>query len=293
MIITVDYTSILINKRKIPVKKKLCVLFESLLSLDRKPIGVKFLLTEDDYEASTSFEYKSGMPYCTAIKNASKGSHYKMNMENSSCVAASRALGFTEISEESLSGSRHEKLGVYKNLCISRSVAKDMVYCQHRCTGVEIKPLDAFQKDEPDVVVMVTSPYNAMRIVQGYAYHFGQLKNIKMAGMCAICQECTSYPYETNSLNISMLCSGTRCVGQWSENELGIGFPYHYFESIVEGLIQTTNPMEDNKSKKKIAQRLSDHGLASSLEIKPNDNYYRGAYGTPKQKEKEKQQDIE
>ena len=266
------------------MENNLPLIFKSLLSLERKPVGIRFLLTESDYEKSTSLDFKSGMPYCTAVKNATKGSNYKMSYENSSCIAASRALGLTEVSEESLSGSRHTKLGVYKDLCISRSVAKDMVYCEHSCKGVEIKPLEQYIEDKPDVVIVIASPFNAMRIVQSYSYNFGQLKNIKMAGMCAICQECTSYPYETNSMNISMLCSGTRCVGQWTESELGIGFPYHYFESIVEGLIKTINPMESNKNKRRILQKLASNNLDNLIEIKLNNNYYRGAYGTPKQK---------
>lgn len=266
------------------MENNLSIIFESLLDLERKPVGIKFLLTESDYENSTSLDYKSGMPYCTAVRNASNGSNYKMNHENSSCIAASRALGFTKVSEESISGSRHAKLGVYKDLCISRSVAKDMVYCEHSCKGIEIKPLEDYVEDNPDVVIIVTSPFNTMRVIQSYAYNFGQLKNIKMVGMCAICQECTSYPYETNSMNISMLCSGTRCVGQWTENELGIGFPYHYFESIVIGLIKTINPMENNKNKKRILEKLASNNLNDLIEIKFNNNYYKGAYGTPKQK---------
>lgn len=240
------------------------------------------MLEDEEFEDNNSSYYINGMPYCTAIKNASKGLNYKMDYYNSSCIAASRALGFIKPTKDSISGSRHMKLGVYKDLCVSRSVAKDMVYCEHECRGVEIKPLKDYIDYNPDIVIMVTSPYNAMRMVQSYAYNFGQLKNIKMAGMCAICQECTSYPYETNSMNISMLCSGTRCVGQWNEDELGIGFPYNYCNAIVEGLINTINPMENNKNKLKIMQNLSSNNLEHLIDIKLNNNYYKGAYKTPK-----------
>ncbi|WXR63107.1 DUF169 domain-containing protein [Peptostreptococcaceae bacterium AGR-M142] len=184
--------------------------------------------------------------------------------------------------KDAISGSRHVKLGVYKDLCISRFVAKNMVYCEHECRGVEIKPLKDYINYNPDIVIMVTSAFNAMRMVQSYVYNFGQLKNIKMAGMCAICQECTSYPYETNSMNISMLSSGTRCVGQWSEDELGIGFPFNYCNAIVEGLINTINPIENNKNKLKIMGKLSSNNLENLIDIKLNDNYYKGAYKTPK-----------
>lgn len=259
---------------------------ETLLELERKPVGVKFLLSESDFESSELVVPSRGTPYCTAIRNAGNGRKCKMDAAHCSCIAASRALGMADITEEVSSGSRHVKLGVYENLCISRSVAKDMVYCNHKCVGVEIMPLEDFTDRDPDMVIIVTNPFNSMRIVQGYAYHFGQLKNIKMSGMCAICQDCTSYPFEKNTINLSMLCSGTRCVSQWGKDEMGIGIPYHYLDKIVSGILNTVNPMENNKDKKIISNKLDTNGLKDKLEIVYNQNYYKGAYGTPEQMKK-------
>ena len=254
-----------------------------LLELRRKPIGIKFLLTEADYATSPVRVPPTGMPYCTAVRWAGRGRSYKMDAAHCSCFAASRALGMASVPEEALSGSRHAKLGVYENLGVSRAVARDMVYCAHKCTGVEIMPLDQYVDHNPDVVIIVTTPYNAMRITQGYAYHNAQLTNVKVAGMCAICQECTSYPHERNQLNLSLLCSGTRCVAQWEKDELGVGIPYHYLGQVINGLRQTVNPMEFNRDKERIARKLAEAGQEDAMEIVFNHNYYTGAYGTPQQ----------
>lgn len=254
-----------------------------LLDLRRRPVGIKFLLTGDDYAASPLPAPANGMPYCTAVRWAAQGRGYKMDAAHCACFAASRALGLAPVAEDALSGSRHAKLGVYENLCVSRAVARDMVYCQHKCAGVAIMPLDQYETTVPDVVLIVATPYNAMRLTQAYAYHSGQLKSIKMAGMCAICQECTSYPYERNQPNVSLLCSGTRCVAQWADDELAIGIPYHQLAQLVDGLRQTVNPMEPNQNKERIARRLADAGRENALDIVYNRNYYTGAYGTPEQ----------
>ncbi len=255
-----------------------------LLDFRRKPVGIRFLLTEADYASSKAPELTGGMPYCTAVKWAGEGRSCKMDAAHGACSAASRALGMAEIGEEVYSGSRHAKLGVYENLGVSRSIAKDMVYCAHKCYGVEIMPLEAYDEaNKPDVVVIVTTPHNAMRLIQGYAYHRGQLKEIKMAGMCAVCQECTSYPFEKNMPNISMLCSGTRCVAQWAKDELGVGIPYHQLGQVISGLKKTVNPMEANEDKQRIAQRLAAAGQSDALEIVFSHNYFTGAYGTPEQ----------
>jgi uncharacterized protein (DUF169 family) len=254
-----------------------------LLELPRKPVGIRFLLTQDDFDNCEATALAGGMPYCTAVRWATMGRNCKMDADHCACFAASRALGLASVSEEAISGSRHAKLGVYENLGVSRTVARDMVYCAHRCVGVEIRPLAEYEKNPPDIIILVSTPYNIMRVVQGYAYHHGQLTNVKVTGMCAICQECTSYPHERNMPNLSMLCSGTRCVAQWGKEEMAVGIPYHYLGRILSGLQHTVNPIEPNPDKERIAQRLNAAGLAVEMDIVLGKNYYTNAYGTPAQ----------
>lgn len=132
--------------------------------------------------------------------------------------------------------------------------------------------------EEPDIVIIVTEPFNMMRIIQGHTYHNGQVKNIKLAGMQAICQECTSYPFEINDINISLLCAGTRMLAQWKEDELGIGMPFHKFSGIGDGIERTVNSLERNKNKKEIEKRIKENNLNNPIEIIYNKNYDDGAY---------------
>ena len=41
--------------------------------------------------------------------------------------------------------------------------------------GVSVAPIEQLN-DFPDVTIIVTNPYNAMRIIQGYAYFYGMPK---------------------------------------------------------------------------------------------------------------------
>ncbi len=99
-----------------------------------------------------------------------------------------------------------------------------------------------------------------------------------MAGMQAICQECTSYVFERNEINLSMLCSGTRCVSQWSKDELGVGIPFQQIDDVIYGLMQTMNPMENNEDKKIIQAKLESSGKKLDFEIEYNKNYYTGVF---------------
>lgn len=248
------------------------------LELNREVVGVKFLFDEKEFIESKGRALTNKMAYCTMVRNGMRGECIKAKLENFACLSAAKAIGLLETTHEDDSGKGRVKIGTYKNLCIGRSVSKDMVYCKHIIYGINIMPLKEFEV-EPDVVIIVTEPYNMMRITQGYAYHNGQAKNIKLAGMQAICQECTSYPFETNDINVSMLCAGTRLLAQWENSELGVGMPYHMFNEIVNGIEMTINPTERNKNKAKIQARIIENGLEEYVQIIYNKNYDDGLYG--------------
>lgn len=245
------------------------------LDLNRKPVGVRFLMSQDDFKKSQFEELDTAMNYCTMVRNATLGKSMKSNKFNFSCYTGAKALGIMEVTKLDISGERHAKSGCYKDLCISHGVSKDMVYCQHSAYGVEIGPISEFN-DYPDIVLIIAVPYAAMRLIQGYAHHYGQVKNIKMTGMNAVCQECTSYAYETNQLNVSMFCSGCRLTCQWKEEELGIGLPFNKLLNTLDGIIKTSDPMENNKHKRKIKEFLSDKNLPDNLVI--GKNYYTGFF---------------
>lgn len=253
------------------------VMLESLLQLDRKPVGIKFLFDKEEFDNFKAKTMNGIIPYCTLVRNASKGEDCKASLENFACLGAATALGLLKPNNSTISGKRRSQNGSYKNLCVSRSISRDMIYCQHEIYGVAAMPLEKFLV-EPDVVIIITDPYNAMRIMQGNAYHNGVSKEIKLSGMQAICQECTSLPFETNNINISMMCSGTRLLAQWKRNELGIGIPFNKFATIVDGIKETVNPLERNDGKKIIEENLKKNNLKDALKIEYDKNYDDGGY---------------
>lgn len=252
---------------------------EALLNLSRKPVGIKFLLTKQEYESFPADELGSRMSYCTVVRRASGGKCQKFHLGHMACVGGSTALGLEKPTEIMLSGERRFSQGAYKDLCVCRKVSKKMTCCRHSAYGVAVLPLERFEQD-PDVVILVCNPFSAMRIVQGYAYKHGQAENICLSGMQAICQECTSFPYENDQFNLSMLCSGTRMLASWSKDEMAIGMPYHLFEQIVEGVKATVNPLERNAEKEAIKNRLAQSSLDDGFDIvfgrNYDDNCYKG-----------------
>lgn len=257
-----------------------------LLELKRQPVGIRFLHTQEEYAASLSAERESPLPYCRAVQNATQGDACKFGLAQIACLSGARVLGLLSAEEDFIdqrvvtSGKRHCDMGMYCDYCISRQVAKDMTYCQHHVKGIEVAPLSHYKNTNPDVVIVVGNSVAMMRIIQGYAFFSGHLKNIKMVGNQALCQECTSYPFEENCVNISMMCAGTRKASKWGNDEIAAGIPFNQLAKIIEGIKETANLMDDNAVKKGILERAQKYHLQSELAITFNSNYYTGGFGT-------------
>lgn len=258
---------------------QLAATLTALLGLQRQPVGVHFCATAEEYQASPFRQPPLGLPYCTAVAKATTGGCYKLDLAHCRCGAAATALGMQQVTASRASGQVYGKMQVYRDEDVCRQVAQDMVYCQQQQFGVEISPLERCNAS-PQVALLIVPPHSAMRLLQGYAYHFGQLKQIKMAGMCGVCQECTSYPQVTGQMNVSLLCSGTRCVARWQPHELGVGIPYQQLAKVVDGLWWTVDPMEGDEEKARILADCARLGVEAP-ELNFHHNYFQHSYGTP------------
>ncbi|OPY81196.1 MAG: hypothetical protein A4E64_00048 [Syntrophorhabdus sp. PtaU1.Bin058] len=242
------------------------------LKLDRKIVGVKFLFDEEGFAKADAKRLTGKMAYCVMVRTAMTGKRLKATVKNFGCMGGARALGMVELDEMSLSGRYYQKLGLYRDLATSKDVHRKMTFCRHRPYGVMVKPVEEYD-EEPDVVLIATNPYNGMRIVQGYTHMFGFNTSLKMAGNQAICSECTAFPFESNDINVSLMCAGTRFKAKWDDGELAIGFPFNRFLSIVRGVHATLNLTEPNEKKTEIEARCHALNRKATI-IEYNKNYW-------------------
>jgi uncharacterized protein (DUF169 family) len=242
------------------------------LELEKKIVGVKFLFGKEEYEKAEAREISNKMNYCVMVKMAMSGKALKSTGKGLACIAGARAIGVTEIDDYHKSGQNGKRLGLYRDMATAKSVRDGMSYCDHNAYGVMVQPLHEFNQ-EPDVVMMVASPYNVMRIVQAYSYYYGIQPHFKMTGNQAVCSESTAYPYLSNDINVSLLCIGTRHRAGWKDDEMAVSFPFNRLENITEGILATLNIMENNKKKGIIEKKLDQHKI-SDFKIRYDHNYY-------------------
>lgn len=251
-------------------------LIESYLDLDRKPVGIKFFFDQDEFDNFEVPQRDRKVTYCNSVQLASKGQAMKLTKENQGCPNGAFALHFTEVPAPIASGKGRFSKHIYKDVETSKSINDEMLFLKEEPAGIAVMPLENFE-EAPDVVVVVGSSYNVMRMIQGHGYFNGYTNNLRTVGLQAVCQDLTTYPYNTKDINISLLCPGTRLVANWVENEIGIGIPFEKWYEVVQGVIETTNPFERDDKKKAIEARLIERGLDASGIIF-GQNYDDGSY---------------
>lgn len=245
----------------------------SVLDLDKKIIGVRLVRTKEEYDAIDIEEVKNEINYCGMVKAASKGHSFKGRDGKFRCKSGPRVLGIDHVDPLNSKGENWAKLGIYKDSELSEKVRSSLNYNQEDIYGVAVCPLESYET-APDVVIFITSPYNSMRIVQGYSYSYGVSDSISMAGNQAICLEATVRPHLTQEINVSLLCIGTRHRSGWSENDMAVGIPGNKLDGTVEGIFKTLSIMESDQNKKKIESEFEEKNL-KSIDMRYGYNYYK------------------
>ncbi len=251
-------------------------LIEAYLGLDRKPVGVKFFFNKEEFDNFEVPQRDRKVTYCNSVQLASKGNSMKLTKENQGCPNGAFALNFTDVPPPISSGNGRFNKHMYQSVEVAKSINDDMKFMKERPYGIAVMPLENYN-EAPDVVIVVGSSYNIMRMLQGHAYFNGYHDNLRTVGLQAVCQDLTTYPYNTEDINISLLCPGTRLVADWVPNEIGMGIPYAKWEDVVQGVVETTNPFERDTQKKDILARLEERGLDTSGIIL-GQNYDDGSY---------------
>lgn len=242
-----------------------------MLGLYRNIVGVTFFTDQYDYDQSSVQAIKTPLSYCSIVRMASLRYARKGTAEHVSCPGARRALGLTPPNEEYLSGRRYMSLGMYRDIKCAREVSAQVGLMSESIYGFATQPL-ATCVVPPHVVVVICNPNQAMRMLQGYIHGHGVIPAIKCMGMQGVCSELTVRPFQSKSINVSMLCSNTRYTCSWLDSEMGVGMPYSMLCEVVEGVAATLNAAESDRAKQAIAQRAVE--MNTDMSVRAETAYY-------------------
>lgn len=257
-------------------RNTLNVELNNLLELKRNVICVRFIYDEEAYDNCKATEIKYKIPYCMMVRGASCGHAIKARAANMGCMGSSMALNMVDLPPIFETGELYMMFNLYHDITAAKNVSNNISILDKRPIGVEVSALDLMEEN-PDVIIIITNPFNAMRIVQGYSCYYGTQTNFKFAGNQAICSEATVTPYKTNDINATLMCSGTRSISCWDDDEMAIGIPFEKFANVIKGIAETADATEKNDRKEQIVRKFADTNITGP-ELHKNQNYHTNQY---------------
>ncbi|GAA6490676.1 hypothetical protein K280104A7_02400 [Candidatus Bariatricus faecipullorum] len=207
------------------------------LELERQIVGVRFLVYEKDFENSTAEAVKGKNRLCGYVNKANHGARIKVVLDNFSCTGGPNQTGMSQASESHISGQGMKHCGLYTDLGIGREICDSFSRIPQKIFALEIGPLS--KMEEADVVIILGMAEQIMRIMEGYAFHYGVPKPLISAGNGAMCSDMTAKPFMRNDINLSVMCCGARTSTVSGHGELGVGMPSHMFRYVADGVLST------------------------------------------------------
>ena len=207
-----------------------------ILHLERHIVGIRFLVYKKDFENSTAKATGSKTRLCGFVNKANRGEKNKVVLENFTCTGGPNQTGMSKAPEEHISGQGMKYCGLYSDLSIGREICDSFNRIPQKIYGLEIGPLS--QMEDADVVIIIGMAEQIMKIMEGYAYHYGVPKPLITAGNGAMCSDLTAKPFMRNDINLSVMCCGARTSTVSHPGELGVGMPSHMFREVADGVIK-------------------------------------------------------
>ncbi len=206
------------------------------LALSGSPVAVKVLNSLE--ELPTGLE-EIDLPHrhCEMIQRARiQGLTFYAPLSKQQCKVAAVALGLMNPTEELRKHQLDELLHTrhrFKREDLLWRFVENTARVPGQHAAVLYGPLGSFPI-EPDSVVLICNPIQAMKILQAYQHFTGRRTGASVGGLFSLCADAVATPISTGDLNIAIGCEGARKHGGLRPNELAVGFPFSIANELRE-----------------------------------------------------------
>ena len=206
------------------------------LSLSGSPVAVKLAKSREEVPAGIP-EAKEVVRHCQMVNMARKdGAIFFAPSAKHQCNGGAWSLGLREITPTLQSGEFYYKLGKFESMAACR---RTMDRIPHLRTGetyaTVYAPLEKTPFD-PDVILVVTTPRNMLKLAQASLFRLGGRISSNLAGIQSVCSDTTAQPYLTGAPNFSLGCDGSRRYSGIADDEMVMGFPVELLPEIGEAV---------------------------------------------------------
>lgn len=212
---------------------------KEFLKLDGSPVGVKLLRSVDEIPTGIE-EINQPRRHCEMVLSAKiEGRTFYAPLSKHQCKVGANALGLMQPTAELRKHQLEEQFRSRRRFRTEDTLWK---YVESTPTlpdasvGVLYGPLGSIPSD-PDSVVVVCNPLQAMRMVQAYQHVSGERVRASVGALFSLCADAVVTPILTGNLNIAIGCGGTRKHAKLKEYELAVGFPYSIANELADAML--------------------------------------------------------
>ncbi len=208
---------------------------KELLGLKGSPVAVKLARTVDDIPAGYQKSDKKTR-HCQFIQDA-RLNNFKgfATQDEHLCKGGAGVLGVEPIPDIVASGSTYHKLGNFKTAEGALETVTDMPKMQERFYASVYSPLESAEF-EPDSVVIIGTPKQALRVTQAYLNATGGRVSSDYSGIQSLCADAVVAVKQRGIPNMTLGCNGSRKNSGITDDELVIGIPAKDLSAIVDAL---------------------------------------------------------
>jgi uncharacterized protein (DUF169 family) len=208
---------------------------KELLGLKGSPVAVKLVKTPADVPAGyTKMTEKTR--HCQFVQNARlKGEKGYATADEHMCKGGAGVMGLEPLPDVVATGSQYHKLGNFKTAEGALETVNAMPKSAEKFYASVYAPLEN-AGFEPDVVVIVANPKQALRISQAYLHSTGGRIAADYSGIQSLCADAVVAVKERGVLNMTLGCNGSRKNSGIADDEVILGVPPKSLPAIVEAL---------------------------------------------------------
>lgn len=204
------------------------------LDLEKSPVALKFVLREDDIPDGID-KISDGARHCELVQKASRGETFYATADEQVCKGGASALGLMKAPEKVKTGEMYQSLGRFSSIGSAKRTMDQVPKIENIMYGLIYAPLDKASFD-PDVIVVICNPAQAMKLAQALVYTLGGRLEADFAGIQSICADAVAGPFINKRPNITLGCSGSRKFAEIQPEEVIVGMNGENIGCVVNAL---------------------------------------------------------
>lgn len=204
------------------------------LKLSKSPVAIKFVLREEDIPEGIK-KLENGARHCELVQKASLGEIFYTTAEEQTCKGGASALGLIEAPEKVKTGEMYQSLGRFSSIGSAKRTIDEIPKIEHMIYALIYAPLEEAEFD-PDVIVIICNPAQAMKLTQALIYTLGGRVEADFSGIQSICADAVAGPFTRKRPNITLGCSGSRKYADIQPDEVIVGLNGENIGCVVNAL---------------------------------------------------------